>query len=97
MKVAASDLYKVYKIYFITFAANEEPNLAIANLKTFKGILRLNSFSVKRANNRRGIIHGIQLNTTQMKEIFKNAEKDSELENWYTGSFGLRSEEYELM
>ena len=80
-KIAAANLYKVYKIFFNCQAESWEDDVRMENIRTFKSILRLNSFVVKRVKNRRGEIQGIKLNTTKLKEIFRRGGKDSEFED----------------
>ena len=75
MKIAASDLYQVYKLYFIAFDTKGEDNIMMANLRRFTSILRLNSFIVQRASNRRGEIKGIKLNPTKVKEIIQKGRE----------------------
>ena len=78
-RVAAADLYRVYQIFF----ANQtfEEDVKIANLSTFKRILVLNSFVVRRVKSRRGEVQGIKLSTGHVKEIFRKAGKEGEYED----------------
>ena len=93
-KIAAFTLYRVYKIFFCTQAATAEDSVKLEGIKSFKRILELNGFIVKRVKSRRGEIQGIKLDTTRLEDIFKAAGKENEYEVWFTSTIGMSTERY---
>ena len=87
----------MYQIFFSYHGDTFDDNPKIAALPTFKRILRLNSFVVKRVKNRRGEVQGIKLSTTNVREIFRKGGKENEYDDWFLSSLNLRSEGYDLL